>query len=268
MNYRLRNKNDYERNGGSKIWAFCGFVAAVIILVFIFRLPFFENSFQFMAVPLWKTENYLSDQFGVMMVAFDSKAALKAENARLYQALQEATVASSSIDAYVKENNDLRAALGRQTNPVSKILATVLVKPPKSLYDNLIIDIGQSSGLKVGDKVFFQDLALGTVSEVYKNSSKVQLFSSPGQKIVIAIGDKNIHTDAFGRGGGNFAAVLPKEIAVKKGDSVIAPDISPKIFGTIQEVRSEPADAMQTVLFKTPINVAELQWVEVVKNEN
>jgi cell shape-determining protein MreC len=165
---------------------------------------------------------------------------------------------------YVIHCKILKELLGR-TVFTNTILGAVLVRPNVSLYDTFVIDIGAREGISVGDLIVVSgDTIMGTISEVYNTTSKVKLFSTPGEITRVTIGASAISADAEGRGGGNFQAKLPRDVDVEEGDSVIMPGITQKLFGVVEKVVSNPTDPFKTILFKNPINSAEIEWVQVI----
>ncbi|MBU1122646.1 MAG: hypothetical protein KKF54_08165, partial [Candidatus Omnitrophica bacterium] len=145
------------------------------------------------------------------------------------------------------------------------LLGAVLVKPFLSLYDTLIIDVGASDNVKVGNQVLAEgNIFIGYISEVYEKTSKVILYSSPEEKTKVLIGDNNIEKEAICLGGNNFKIEVPREIEVKEWDSIVMPSVSTNIFGTVEKIEYKESDSFQNVLFKNPVNILELKWVEVL----
>ena len=81
------------------------------------------------------------------------------------------------------------------------------------------------------------------------------------------IGETNISAEAIGRGAGNFIIKAPKEVAVTQGDIIRLPNLNPKFFGTVQDVEQTVTSTFQLILFRLPVNINNLRWVEIVKNE-
>ena len=107
---------------------------------------------------------------------------------------------------------------------------------------------------------------LGEVSEVDPHSSKVTLYSTPGRKLSVVLGASSISAEAVGIGGGNFNIFLPREVEVKEGDIIVIPSITTNVFGIVEKVNFQDKDSFQTVLFKSPVNISELNFVDVVLN--
>jgi hypothetical protein len=165
------------------------------------------------------------------------------------------------ISQLQKENKELKEQLGR---PILKnsLLAYILKKPPFTVYDSFILDVGTNQGVAIGDKVYsFGDILIGEILEVSPSVSKVKLYSSYGEKYEVLIGEKNVQATATGRGGGSFEIVIPRDIKVAEDDSITIPNISNTVFGTIGEIIAEPARAFSTVIFSQPINIYEQKWV-------
>ena len=158
----------------------------------------------------------------------------------------------------------------RQTGKHEKtpiILASVLAKPNQSLYDALIIDVGLEQGIKVGENVFaLGNVPIGYISDVYRSSSKVVLFSNPGEKTEVIIPPKNIFMQAVGRGGGNFEMIIPGDFSLEKGNEVVLPGIIPYVVAVVQTTISDPRDSFRKALLISPVNVRELKFVEIKTN--
>ena len=129
----------------------------------------------------------------------------------------------------------------------------------------LTLDIGADQNIKVGDKVMANaNIYIGEITEVLEHSSKVTLYSTPGRKLSVILGSNSVTMEAVGIGGGNFNILVPREIEVKEGDVIVIPSITANVFGIVEKVNFKETDSFQTVLFKSPVNISELNFVEVV----
>ncbi len=113
---------------------------------------------------------------------------------------------------------------------------------------------------------YFSNIYIGEVSEVYPHISKIILYSTPGHKLSVVLGTNSVSVEAVGVGGGNFNIFLPREVEVKEGDVIIIPSITTNVFGIVEKVNFKDKDSFQTVLFKSPVNISELSFVEIVSN--
>ncbi len=217
-----------------------------------------------LAAPFLSFSAHIGDTVLGFRVFVTSKQTLLNENTRLVADLADARTKLSLLDASLKENADLKALWGRGGASQKRLLAAVLQKPPATLYDTLILDAGEHEGVSVGDEIFASGVLLGRIIEVYPAGSKALLYSSAGEKIGVAIGVAGIRKDAFGRGNGNFAVEVPKGASVFGGDVVVRPALSSTLVGVVGTVESREADFMKIVLFRSPINIAELSFVEII----
>jgi len=264
MNFRQRNNfSSSDRNKKVNVFLSVLFFL-VIFFIFTFSGP---KTFIFgVASPFWNLKTFIYylviDNVNLLL----SKDSLIRENENLKLQIDKDKRDMILKDVLSAENDDLKIALNRKDLNKKSILSIILVKPFLSPYDTLIIDVGNDQNISVGDKVVADgNTFIGYVSEVYNNTSKVVLYSSPGEKVNVLIGNSNIEKEAVGMGGGNFEVDVPREVDVKEGDSIIMPSISPNVFGVISKIEYQSADAFQKVLFNSPVNVSELKWVYVIQ---
>jgi len=252
-----------NRNKNNKPWIIFLSVFVLLIIIFSFNGP---RSVLFSAgSPLWKLSNGIKNFFNANSEIFRSKTSLIQENTLLKDEIKKNKTQLLLKDVLVAENEDLKSLFGRKDVNLKTVFTAVLVKPPFSPYDTLIIDAGSNDDIEVGDKVIASgNTYIGYVSEVYSNFSKIILYSSPDEKVLVFVGNNDVEKEAIGIGGGNFRLEVPREMDVKEGESITIPSISPNIFGIVEKIEYKEADSFQTILFKSPVNTGELKWVEVV----
>ena len=262
MNFRQRN-SDFDRidkRGKSVLWIFL-----VIFLIGIFSFQAPRNFLFGIGGPLWGVKNSVTSFFSSNINLLQSKSALIIQNNLLKREIQNNQEDQLLATALLNENTDLKNILNRKNQTQKEILAAVVAKPFFSPYDTLVIDLGSADGIAIGDQVIaLGDTYIGYISQVYNLSSKVVLYSSSGETINILIGTDTIEKTATGMGGGNFSAQAPIGSNISIGDPIVIPSISPNIFSTVEKVQSKSTDSFETILFKNPVNISELQWVEVI----
>jgi len=263
MSFLLRNKNFLARDYGKKHFYFP--IIAVIFFILIFSLSWTRNILFSIGSPLWFMKNSISSFVAANVNVLSSKTTLIKENNLYKEQIKLDEKDRVLFDLLKKENEDLKNILNRNQVNRKLLLGAVLVKPFLSPYDTLIIDIGTLEGVIAGDQVIVDgNIFIGYISEVYSDTSKVVLYSSPGEKVKVLIGDNNVEKEAVGLGGGNFIVEMPRGSDVKEGDSIVIPSVSSNIFGIVEKIESKESNSFQNILFKNPINVAELKWVEVL----
>ncbi|MDO8510050.1 MAG: hypothetical protein Q7S15_00280, partial [bacterium] len=138
----------------------------VVLLVATLTLgvrTFFPNAFGAFAytvsAPFWKVKGLLARASGSSLSVFSTKMDLIRENNELKNERAGEEITKLMVDVLVRENLALKAELGRDETDQT-ILASVLVNPPWSLYDTVIIDVGEGKGVYVGAKVVAFDSVL------------------------------------------------------------------------------------------------------------
>jgi len=221
----------------------------------------------------------IGEKFSNLSSVFYSKKSLLLENENLKSQILESEADRANYASVVDENNKMKEILGRKLVTADMILATILSKPNQSIYGTLVIDAGINQGIIEGQRVFaFGNVPIGYIAETYGNSSKVILFSNPGEKteVVISLGSpfgeaspsagqagKNIFMQVVGRGGGNFEMILPRDFILDVETEVVLPGITPYVLGVVQTIISDPRDSFQKALLVSPVNIQELKFVEV-----
>ncbi|MEK7179174.1 MAG: rod shape-determining protein MreC [Patescibacteria group bacterium] len=244
-----------------------GIILVVIILFLIWRVSavsdVLSRGMLRLGVPLLSLEQKATES-AVRSNTLVSKKTLIKDNEALREENAAFRVSLLGYSIIKKENEELRSLLGRTGLYHTRILSAVLSKPPRAPYDTLIIDVGTEDGISQGDRVFaFRDVAIGTVVLADESASKVKLFSSPGEDIDVVVGDDHIAAIAHGRGGGNFELRLPRGVHSAAGDPIVFPSMGIEIAGVVEYVESDPSSSFQTVIFKSPVNMFELRFVEV-----
>jgi len=239
----------------------------VLIILFYFRTGIFSGLSSFsqgLFRPILILGNNIGEKFKRAGSYFVSKNSLYLENQNLQSQLREDEARMSNYNSVLADNENLKEILGRKNPKINMILSAILSKPNQSAYDTLTIDAGLKQGIKAGDIVFaLGNVPIGRVDLAYNNSSKVILFSNPGEKIQAVIARKNIFMELVGRGGGNFEMVMPKDFALQKGDQMVLPGLTPYVLAVVQTIISDPRDPFTKALLVSPVNIQELKFVEV-----
>jgi cell shape-determining protein MreC len=271
MSYLQDKKSSNRRwvgEFGVKKTLFSAIIAIFLIYIFLFTGVFdaFSKLVNVAAIPIWKVQEYTGNLFRDAQAVFLSKKALLEKNKKLKENLEIASYKLLDRNILLEENIEFKELLGRDAVGQT-VFAVVLANPNRSLYDTLIIDVGKNAGIKKGDKVIYGGtIMIGEIVDVFDRSSKVLLLSSPGEEVNVIVGDENISTVAYGRGGGNFKLSLPRDVSVKEGDIVSVPGISSRVLGAIEYTETQPSDPFKHFLFKSPVNIFKIKWVEVITN--
>lgn len=263
MNYLLDRKTKRKKI----IYIIVGVIICPILFYFLFGI-FNGLSLVTHTVfrPVLFVGNAISEKLAGFSSYFFSKKSLYMENEDLKSKLNEAQASLANYNSLLTENTNLKEILGRKGENSALVLSAILSKPNQSSYDTLVIDAGTVFGIEAGDMVFaIGNLPIGRISDAYTNSSKVILFSAPGEKTGVVIYGRDVFMEIVGRGGGNFEMVVPRDFVLQKGDTVSLPDIFPYALATVETIISDPRDPYTKAILVSPINIQELKFVQVEK---
>ncbi|MFH0845909.1 MAG: rod shape-determining protein MreC [Patescibacteria group bacterium] len=245
-------------------------ILIILLVVFLFatnRFNFLDKPIQAVSTPLWKIKNYILSESQEFISFLKSKQTLIDENNVLREKANYLSYKLVNYNLIEEENLAIKKILDKK-NDSRIILTNILLKPSLSFYDNLFVDAGLDSGVKIGDRALVgQSIIVGEVEEVYPHSSKIKLFSFYGDILEVAIGFNKILAEAKGLGGLMFEIKLPQDVKINKGDFVTLPDEDIKILGVIEDIEIKPEDPFQTILFRSPVNIFELRWIELLQKE-
>jgi cell shape-determining protein MreC len=181
-------------------------------------------------------------------------------------------LAAADRDALYQENLELKSRLGRPGATPVRILGAVLMRPPATPYDTLVIDAGASEGVAEGDYVSAGGTMLvGTVSEAYTHAARVKLFSAPGEQYdgVLQLSGPlggALPLTVEGQGGGSMRAQVPAGTAVFSGDTVLIPGIMGGFAARVSHAE-QPEGSFVTIYLQLPADPFALRFVEVWKQQ-
>lgn len=194
----------------------------------------------------------------------NSKKKLKQENLVLMDEIQKQKILILNSEILKQENEELKSILNRKKENQNLLLANIISKKSFLFYDNLLLDVGEKDGVFVGDMVFaYSDVALGKVIETTNSTSKISLFSTPNEKIEAYIYPNQNSFEIIGRGRGNFELVLPRDFEFIEDSKVILPGINSYLLAYTKKVISDPRDSFKKILLSSPVNVYNLNYVQV-----
>lgn len=256
-NFHLRSRN--QNKFGKRI--------ILLALVFVLGALIFSFTGRYivaLASPVWKGQNIVSQGFRNTFGWFKSKETLIRENNSLKADLKSKELEMTALRSSRDRELELLSILGRVESG-GGTLSSVLVRPPETPYDVLVIDAGKNEGVEVGHRVSLPEgIIIGTVSEVLPNSSKVILYSASGEKTNAVLERNNTPIIMEGRGGGNFRITLPRDMVAVEGDRILSSDISSRLVAVVGKVNLGATDSFKEVLATSPANIFTLRYVLVL----
>jgi len=261
-NYHLKSKTPHQHRG--KTIAIASVFLVLVVSGFLFPNLLRRAAFA-TAQPVWFLRDGAQSLVSDVGNFFSSKNAMAGKVLSLEDQVTSLKLKEADYDILVKENEDLKAQLGR-TESIARVMGRVLSKPPRSPYDTLVLDVGATDGLQKGDKVYLSgNVILGLITDVAPHTSVVSLFSTSGQKEESVLERTGATYEIEGRGGANFSVDVPKDADILWGDAFAYPDLSPALMGTVYYIDTESQSAFKTVYIRIPGNVFDSKWVFVQK---
>lgn len=219
--------------------------------------------------PLASAREEAAASSGGILSLFSSNASLAAELEAAKAQLASANIALMDRDLLYAENRELKARLNRApATTTARTLAAVIMRPPGVPYDTLMLDIGSDDGVAVGDLAAAGgSVYIGRISSAYANTSRVTLFSAPGEAheafLVNAATGESVPLAVAGQGGGSFVGEVSAGTAVAIGDRVIFANLQPQFIAQVVGIDSPEEKSFKTVYLQMPVNPLSLRFVEV-----
>lgn len=223
----------------------------------------FGGALRGVVAPLWQGQNILTRGAHNLLGWFYTKDHLIRENEALREMLVSRDVELISLRSVKESEGRLLSMLGR-TSPYKVVLATVLVRPPETPYDILVIDAGERDGVRVGDEVVLPEgPSLGTVSDVSGSTSEVRLYTSSGVETSAILERHEIPVTLTGQGGGNFRITMPRDVEVEEGDRILSVGLPSELLAVVGKINMTPTDSFKEVLARGASNIFTLRYIIV-----
>jgi rod shape-determining protein MreC len=247
-------------------------IASTIILLAFFAF-FKEESSQFISRPLLivfkpiiALNKNIGNFFGNTLLVFKEKSFFNQENKILKEKIFELESKNLQCNIIDQQNEELKKLLSRDDEE-KYMAASIILKPPQTPYDTLLLDIGSDNGIEKGMMVtVYGNVLIGYVVDIFSKTSKVKLISFEGEETNVVLQPSGISAIATGKGGENFEIVFPRSVEVKSGDLVTTSGMRPLVVGITERVEVNISDAFQKILFRIPLNIQELKYVMIKNN--
>jgi len=212
---------------------------------------------------VWGTADAGSSVWNSFVTNFRDKNSLESENMTLHADVLRMQAQILDRNLLAEKVNNLEAMLGRVQSD-NRVAANILAGPGLSPYDTLVVDAGNDQGVAIGNMVVYAGSGvIGEVVETTGASSKIKLYSSPGEEHLVTIGANSIPAKALGKGMGNFETKVPEGSGVALGDNVLSLK-GGLILGVVSLIEEKPALPFARVFFRAPFNISEIRSVEII----
>jgi cell shape-determining protein MreC len=248
------------------VFWFCSIVVFILLALFVGGKIFsaFSSGGRFLGVVVWKAKDTIETTSEFARLSLHSKKELINEVISLRDEALSQENKLTLLSSLSSEVEDLKKILNRGSSE-QYVVASILTRPPQSLYDTFIIDIGSQKGVTVGDVVSVDGtFVVGTIESTQENTSLVSLFSTPGTSHEAYISDIGISLVIKGKGNGTFVAEVPRDILIEEGMSVLSAGINTQSYGVVKNVDSDPRDPTKRILIEGPLTLQHVRLVGVL----
>ena len=237
-----------------------GVLALCIVILAIIRFAA-PGAFTAMVSPLWGAGTSATAAVGAGATLLESKESIVASRDALAHENERLMVENRVL---VTRAQDLQMLLGTRTEVAPGILAGVLVRPPVSPYDVLIVDQGTDAGIALGATAYGPGgTPLGTVASVARTSARITLYSNPGLETAGWAGDARVPVTLRGTGSGSFTAELPRDVGVTEGQAVYVSGPGALPIGNVARVDRDPSSPEVVLHIHPYANPFSLTWVTI-----
>ncbi len=191
---------------------------------------------------------------------------LEEENSRLHNALAllehkdcsalppEKTEQSASSTELVPFDPCMLALLSKKEDE-TVLMVSPITAPVASLYDTFRINKGSVDGVLPENLVYTRGrIALGKVVSTTRNTSLVLLYAKDGTETFGTLKGNDTSFKVIGNGGGSYIALLPRDVLVKEGDTVLLTEDQDFALGTVESVAFLKQDVSQKVYIRGGFN--------------
>lgn len=210
---------------------------------------------------------FLKLSFLIRTISSDLELFLKSKSdlaSKLKEAQNKLTELENQNSILVENLNEIKNADLLFSDPSEPgRAALVLYTNTAGPIDTLTLDLGKNDGIEIGYKVMAFGIYLGTVDEVFANTSRATLISAPHKNSFGYLEPAGINVSLEGIGAGNMKFTLPKSLNVKLGDRIFTDSRPLYLIGQIEHIKEESAEPLVKITTRFPLNLENLRFVEL-----
>jgi rod shape-determining protein MreC len=175
------------------------------------------------AYPIQRAVNSPGSAWKWLQETFETRDALRAENARLRDQDRLLALRSMRYEALDRENSELRGLREALPPVADRWLAAEIVSFPNRLRERVLINRGTTNGVFKGQALLDDKGVIGQTTHVGPFSAEVILITDPEHAIPVQIERTGLRTIAVGAGDTTSLALpyLPGNADIKSGDMLI-----------------------------------------------
>lgn len=170
------------------------------------------------------------------------------------------------------ENEILKKEIGFYNSQKDlKLLASNVIGRSLSGYlKTIIIDRGNKDGVKVGQAVISEGYLVGTIKDVFENTSEVRLITDYNSLVPVILQDSRGTGILRGGLSGLVVDDIPLNVEIKAGEQVVTSGLSQDMpfglsVGKVNSIISKKGEIFQKISIESPVKIYYLEFVFVVQ---
>lgn len=231
--------------------------------------------------PIQKYVYMAGQRVSNMFYFISSIATTRKENTQLRYEVQNLNTKLIDYDKIKKENTQLNSILGyRNSNPNTTLIgANVIGKVGENWFNLIILDVGESQGVKKGEYVVNGQGLIGQVTETSINTCKVVTILDEKANIpskISSSGENGLVIGGNGTTSDRLCKIdfLPPDTKTRRGDLVVTSNIITDenslvqdnvLIGTVTTVEEEKTNLIKVAYIKPAVDFSKLEKVMVIK---
>lgn len=222
--------------------------------------------------PFTIVSNFTVDKVSLFFKNLISLGSLGQDNQKLIKENLDIQSQLAILKEVQHENEILKKEMGflNTKKDLKLIPANIIGRSISGYLKTIIIDRGSNDGVKVHQAIVSQGFLVGTVKNVWSNSSEIILITDNNSLVPVVLQDSR--GTGLLRGGLSGLTVedIPLNIPIKKGEQVITSGLGGDVpsgimVGTVEDVVSREGEIFQKVSVKSPIQIYFLEFVFIVE---
>jgi cell shape-determining protein MreC len=211
--------------------------------------------------PLFAVERAVGAAVAPLAGYLSSKSALAEENRALQESVERLHAAALERDSLAAERDALAAELHVPGREETTVTATVLLRPPQTAFDSLVLGAGAREGVAIGDPVLAQGMPVGVIVETRGKTSVATLFSAPESRLAVTVGSAT--AEAVGQGDGRYSVEVPTQLAPATGTPVLSVAHAGKPIGFVAAVVPGEGEATVEALISLPVDLSRARYLSI-----
>jgi rod shape-determining protein MreC len=205
--------------------------------------------------------------------SFGKISSLKKDNADLAQKISSLEVDRSKISELEQENKLLQKELGfmEQNQTFELVPARIIGREPTSFLDYLVIDRGESDGLKKDMAAVSGGVLIGQIGDVFDHQSKVVLVTSKDSIIQAMLQNSRARGVLKGGISGLVLENISQDTEVSPGEYIVTSGLGGEIkegmlIGKANGIQSAGSSLFKNIPVEPLADLSRLEMVFIIRS--